>query len=351
MLAPGNTAVLYFGDTADSIGSNRSLKIPSTEGMGISRRLRALFATFYAGYPSAVTGQMEEIVLSFLKSNNVQVVLAEFGPTGCSLMKLCSNAGIRLIVNFHGYDATVMPKKWFVRRGYRILAKYADGFVCGSMHFKRILVSLSIPPEKIHVVPCGVELDLFAGNVEKDPNLVVAVGRLTEKKAPHLAIEAFALAQAEQAALRMEIIGDGPMRSLCEKTIVRRGLEKKVTLHGARDHDFVIRTLSRASIFVQHSIIAENGDQESQGISLLEAMASGLALVVTDHNGFSETVVSGKNGYLVDEADYRKMADRIIQLVREPQRMEALGRQAKITVHKKYGTDTTLKQLRAVLRI
>ena len=74
--------------------------------------------------------------------------------------------------------------------------------------------------------------------------------------------------------------------------------------------------LAEASVFVQHSVVASNGDTESQGISLLEAMTASIPLVVTDHNGFKETVIEGETGYLVKERDIDSMAKKITLLLK-----------------------------------
>ena len=115
------------------------------------------------------------------------------------------------------------------------------------------------------MIPCGIHSDDFGAAAERDGHTVIAVGRLTAKKAPDLAIRAFALARRQVPGLRLEMIGDGPKRGACEAMITELGLADSVTLRGALDHSQVKSSLSRADIFIQHSIVAPNGDTGVRG--------------------------------------------------------------------------------------
>jgi colanic acid/amylovoran biosynthesis glycosyltransferase len=302
-----------------------------------------------SGYAAAVPRRREAEVTGFLAAHQVGAVLAEFGTTGCALRRICKDRGIRMVVNFHGYDATVMPKRPEIRYAYRLLARDADAFVCGSWHFREILLGLGFPAERVFVVPCGVEVADFAAAEARDPELIVAVGRLTAKKRTDLVIRALARAQAAHPGLRLEVIGDGPMRGACERLVRELGLGDRVTLHGSRDHGFVKAKLAEAGMFVQHSMTAPNGDQESQGVSLLEAMAASLPVVTTDHNGFAESVLHGETGLLSPEGDVAAMADSIARLAGDPELRLALGRNGRARVVAEFDADAMAARLRAVL--
>ncbi len=351
-IAPGNTVVLYFQGGAESLKNCPTLKVPEPRN---TNRLGRLFQSgvnmiFYA-YPGVISGRAAEDVEKFLRKNNVKSILAEFGPTGCALVPICRRLGIRLTVYFHGYDGTVMPRRWVIRHAYKNLNKYADALVCASKHFSQVLADLGFDKEKIHIIPYGIELEQFEPSVGKDPDLVIAVGRFVDKKAPHLTIQAFERVLEKHPAARLEMIGGGPLLQVCEEMVEARGLQKNVILHGVRDHQFVKQKMAEASLFVQHSVTAPNGDTESLGVSLLEAMASEVPVIATRHNGFVETVQEGVTGFLVDERDVNGMAERMIQVLSDKQLRDSMGKAGRKFISENYEAGQIAKRMYDLLRL
>lgn len=349
LINPQKTVVAYFQGEGNSIQSFPSFKIKEPRNTLLDKLFK-LYHYIFWGYPGIISGHDDKLLRDFFIENKVQSVFAEFGPTGCALMKICKQMNLRLIVNFHGHDATVMPKRKLIKRAYRFLNKNADAFVCGSEHFKKVVASVGIREDKISVVPCGIEIDSFDfPKVKKDPNLVVAVGRFTEKKAPHLTIKAFAKVVLSCPNARLEMIGGGQLFEKCQNLIQELKIEHNVILHGVQSHEFVKNKLAQASVFVQHSIVASNGDTESQGISLLEAMTASIPLVVTDHNGFKETVIEGETGYLVKERDIDSMAKKITLLLKNESLRYKMGISAKQRIHEHYESNILAKKLKDLL--
>jgi glycosyltransferase involved in cell wall biosynthesis len=349
-IAPGETVVLYVEGAGRSVEHLPSLRLPKRRRTrGIMSQLQSLGNLVFHGYSGAIVGQAAHKGARFIEEHSVTAVLAEFGPTGCALLPLHRKLHFRLVVNFHGYDATVMPRRWQIRTAYRRLNKEADAFVCGSDHFRAVLENLGFDRSKIHVVPSGIEVENFRPAPEKDPNLVLAVGRFVEKKAPQLTIAAFARVAEQLPAARLEMIGDGPLLEPCRRIAAGQGLEDKIIFHGARGHDFVRERMAYANLFVQHSIVAANGDTESQGISLLEAMASEVPVVATRHNGFTETVVEGETGFLVEERDTGAMAVRMGSILNDPTLRAAMGQAGRERVLRLYAAELQAAKLRAIL--
>lgn len=54
-------------------------------------------------------------------------------------------------------------------------------------------------------------------------------------------------------------------------------------------------------------------------LSVMQALATGLPSIVTRHSGFPDQVIEGKNGFLVDEGDYRTLAERILYYISHPE--------------------------------
>ncbi|MEM6615069.1 MAG: glycosyltransferase [Pseudomonadota bacterium] len=298
----------------------------------------------------ALRGSDEIQVLSFLQKQRVRVVLAEFGPTGNWLRVICNRANIPLYVFFHGYDVTTRPKQAPFRRFYRRLFRDIAGAIVPSKFLSERLISLGCSKEKIHICPNGVELSAFSESKRKK-GTILAVGRLVEKKAPHLTIRAFAKAHRYHPDSVLHIIGDGPLWDRCIKEIDRLVLNGRVHLHGAQNPDFVRQKLREAEIFVQHSITAKDGDMESFGVSLIEAMASFVPVVATNHNGFSDTVSNGNTGILVDEHDIDSMADAISALLSDPIRAAKMGRSGRRRVETEFTNQRVAARMREIMGI
>jgi glycosyltransferase involved in cell wall biosynthesis len=351
-IAPGNTVVLYFENKGSMSSITPSLRILDNKKVNwLEGQIRSSVNALLYGYPGAISGHTGIVLKEFLAKHQVQSILAEFGPTGCALFPICRELGIRLVVNFHGHDATVMPKRWVIRRAYQRLNKHADAFVCGSKYFSEILINLGFDEQKIHIIPCGIEVDQFDMEANKDPNLVIAVGRFIEKKAPHLTIQAFKMVLDKCPNARLEMIGDGPLMHKCQRIVNKEGLGEKVILYGAKSHEFVKQRLAVASLFVQHSVIASNGDTESQGISLLEAMASEIPVISTRHNGFVETVIEGVTGFLVAERDVDAMADRMVQVLQDKKLRDSFGQAGRKHVEENYKAEKMVQRLQDLLEL
>jgi glycosyltransferase involved in cell wall biosynthesis len=199
---------------------------------------------------------------------------------------------------------------------------------CVSRHLAEGLIRIGCPPTLIHVNPSGVSVPDFPEG-RPEPGRVLAVGRLVEKKAPHLTIEAFALAARRMPAARLDMVGDGPLAERCQALIARLGIADRVTLHGALGEPEIRPLLRRAAIFVQHSVTAKDGDAEGFPTAIAEAMSTALPVVSTRHGGIPEHVKTGESGFLVAEGDVPGMADAITRLLDSPdlaRRMGAAGR-------------------------
>ena len=349
LIRPGETVGIALSGNDSDAPAYLPYHVVGQRAAGPMAKAGTLAALVRTGYSAAPSRREEVRLEAFLRQHEVEAIFAEFGTTGAALRKMCLRLGLPLLVNFHGHDATVLGQRADIRAAYRLLARDADKIICGSRHFASVLTGLGIPLDRIDVVPCGIELDEFQPDRARDPDLVVAVGRLTRKKRPDLAIRAFAVARQSRPSLRLRMIGDGDQKGLCEQTVRELGVGDAVFLAGAQSHSEVKESLARASVFIQHSVTAENGDQESQGISLLEAMASGVPTVVTDHNGFSETVVDGMTGFLSPEGDVDGMARGILRLAEDRDLSRSFGAAGRARVEEEFDAVSLSARLRGLV--
>lgn len=285
-----------------------------------------------------------------LRAVRPDVVLAEYGTVGARLVDPCRRVGVPLVVHFHGYDASRRSVLAKFSAAYRRMFAAAAAIVVVSRVMERQLLALGCPRDTLVYSPYGIDCTAFRGAAAAcPPPNFVSVGRFVEKKAPDLLLRAFAMVVRERPAARLRMVGDGPLRSPCHGLADRLGIGHAVAFLGSQPHDVVRREMQAARAFVQHSIVAPDGDSEGTPVAVLEAGAAGLPVIATRHAGIPDVVVEGRTGLLVDEHDVHGMARHMLHLVDHPAVADALGRHAATHVRARYTMQQSLRRLAAVL--
>jgi len=266
----------------------------------------------------------------FLLKHHVEVVLAEYGPTGVAVMDACLQAGVPLVVHFHGFDVYHRATLEQYGSQYKRMFSAARALITVSYEMRQRLYDLGAPEQKVFYNSCGVDTSLFSG---ADPAhagpVCVAVGRFVNKKAPYLTVLAFKEVVSNYPDARLIMIGEGPLWQSCKQLARALGLEGAIEFLGQRPHAEIAAVMRKARMFVQHSVRAIDGDSEGTPVAVLEAGASGLPVVATRHAGIIDVVVDGQTGFLVGEGDLVGMAEGMIKLAQDPVLAARLGRAAR----------------------
>jgi glycosyltransferase involved in cell wall biosynthesis len=163
-------------------------------------------------------------------------------------------------------------------------------------------------------------------------------------------LEAFDLVRQEYPDVELLIIGDGEQRSAVERHISQNGMQDSVKLLGAVPNNQVQRALAESSVFVQASLTTPDGAVEGWGVSLAEALATGLPAVVSKSGGMMDLVEDGVNGYLFPEGDSRAMSEKMKILAAAPDLRRRLGAAGRRHVQKMGDTEKLVVQLESVVR-
>ncbi|MGZ8313143.1 MAG: glycosyltransferase, partial [Allosphingosinicella sp.] len=138
-------------------------------------------------------------------------------------------------------------------------------------------------------------------------------------------IEALARLRPQAPQARLVVVGDGPERPALERQCAALGLAGAVHFTGAATRDEVAAWLRRAWLLAVPSLTARDGDAEGLPTVLLEAAASGLPAVGSDHAGIPEAIVDGKTGFVVPERDPAALAARLADLLGDGDRRYRMG--------------------------
>lgn len=180
---------------------------------------------------------------------------------------------------------------------------------------------------RVRVVYNGVDLKRFHPDaaVDREPDLVLAVGRLVPKKGFGDLIAACRLLADSGRLVRCRIVGDGPLRSELERAAT--GLNIEFT--GPLSQEDLTAEYRRASVVVLPAAVPADGNSDALPTVLLEAQASGCPVVSTRVAGIPEIVDHEQNGLLVDPGDIEGLASAIDRLVSNKQVRTRLGENAR----------------------
>lgn len=268
-------------------------------------------------------------------------VLAHFSfPAGAVARRLWRRFRVPYSVVLHGSDVPgYQPERFglvypLMRPLVRRVWAEAEHVVAVSEDLKNLALETWAAGD-IKVIPNGVDTERFhpaplarapaqeqaspadaAGprpGAPGDKVKMVVVAQLIERKGLQHLLEALALLDDPlRKKVAVEIYGTGPFAAPLKDQAATAGLAEHVAFRGLASHEDLPGLLRGAEAFVLPSL------QEGLPLALLEAMASGLAIVATRVGGMASVLADGRNALLVEPADAQGLAGAITRLVSDP---------------------------------
>lgn len=290
-------------------------------------------------------------LVSYLRKENIKVVLAEYGTVGAMVADACRLANVPLVIHFHGADAhhhaTINEYKDWYRRAFQ----YASTIIGVSNDMINSLHQLGAPQEKLVWNPYGINTDRFAPAHEEAAlnSTFLFVGRFVSKKSPQTTIRAFYEVSKRYPESRLVMAGGGPLLEESKALSQELGIDHKVNFAGVLPSEQISVLLRQSCCFVQHSVTPPDGDMEGTPNTILEAAAAGLPVVSTRHAGIKEAVIDGKTGYLVDEYDTAAMTDSMMKILASPAAAMAMGQEGRKHILQHYALPDRIARLNSIL--
>jgi colanic acid/amylovoran biosynthesis glycosyltransferase len=304
----------------------------------------------WAAYGRGVLGHLIEDAA--LIRFGPDVIHFEFANLAINREATAHMLGAALVVSFQGYDVNYvgldqegyydtlfssLDAAHFVSKDLLDRAK-RRGFEADGRSFvvhNGIDVEAFDPSNRRHNDVCGSA---------QRPLRLLSVGRLHWKKGYGHALQAVRLLAESGISCTYRIVGAGDFREAILFDIHDLGLRDRVSLEGALDSDRVREAMGWADVFVHPAV------SEGFGVSVTEAQAMRLPVVVADADGLRENVADGESGFVVPRRDGAALAEKLTLLAQEPELRDRMGRAASERVRSAFSLDAHVAGIGEVFR-
>jgi glycosyltransferase involved in cell wall biosynthesis len=321
-------------------GMHEALEIPS-------RRIR----TFNLGFarrrytPLAVAK-----LVRILRREKIDIVQTHLvNPTTVGLLAAKIARTPLSILTRHHADATTVFNRPIHREIDRLHALTADRVWAPSQFIADCMVRYErVPREHIHVLPHGFDLAIMKPTLDAtrkkllrdelggdDKIIIATIGRLTPEKGHEYLLRAMPTILSRRANARFVFAGSGPRRQELESMARALGVADYVRFLGWRDDTWQI---IEASDIMAHPTLTE-----AFGIVFVEAMAVERCVVTTSGTAAPEIVDHGETGLIVPPRDPQALADALLELLADPERMRQMGQLARRRAVEKFSFEKMIR--------
>lgn len=304
-------------------------------------------------YDYRLTGAMSIRAFNEIKKWKLDVIHShtEFGVG--SFARICANQlNIPLV---HTYHTMYEDYVHYITHGYfnnssKEIVKYLSLFYCD-----RTVTELIVPTRKtyslfkdkykvdrnIHIVPTGIEIERFytenvdnkevdivrkSLHLKKSDFVIGYVGRIAEEKSVDVLLKAGEKAHKENKNIKIVIVGDGPDLESLKKLSKKLKIDSITTFTGKVAWESVPIYYKLFDLFVTASTT------ETQGLTVIEAMAASIVPVCIHDESFLNVVVDGLNGKIFKTLE--ECSQIILELSKEPKKIETIAKQARRNAEK-----------------
>jgi glycosyltransferase involved in cell wall biosynthesis len=264
-------------------------------------------------------------------------------PTGLLALMVYWATGVPYALTVHGSDLpghNTTRFKFAHRFTPPILRRVLSNAskIVSPSHFLAEHLHSTCGPYNVEVIPNGIDFRRFNAMNPNRKAAILMSGRLLESKRFAEAFEALSKIPGDY---EIHVAGDGPMRERMEA--IAREMPQKVAFHGWLDGS----SSQLKKLYETCSIFALPSDRENAPVSLLEAMAAGMAIVTSDGSGCRET--ADDCGVLAPPRDIEALRSAFSGLLNNPERVKKLGRAARTRVETCFDEDMLAARYIALL--
>lgn len=195
-------------------------------------------------------------------------------------------------------------------------------------------------PAKVFVVHNAVSVP-DQDKADYAANQVLFLGRLGERKSPDVLIKAASIVSERHPEARYVFGGDGD-EAAYQKMANELGVASACTFAGW------VTGKAKECLFSQSTIYCLPSKDEGMPMSVLEAMAHGLAVITTPVGGVPQVIQDGVNGSLVPVGDHGALADKLLEFMDDAALKERIGKTGRQTIQDRFGLKAFSEQIASI---
>ncbi len=268
-------------------------------------------------------------LLPEIKKKNIEIIHANTRVTQVLSCLLSRYSGRPFISTCHGFFKKRLTRRVFPCWGKRVIA-------ISEQVREHLVNDFYVKAGEIRVIHNGIDLEKFsaqfntasrgikAGFGLKNGPVIGIVARLSEVKGHIYLIQAMKTVLERFPDAQLVIAGEGKIKDELARLSRELGIDKNIFfIHNVMDTRDI---LSIIDVFVLPSL------KEGLGLSLMEAMSMGKAVIGSDIGGIKTLIQHGLDGLLVKPADVRQLAEAITELTGDSQKRKILGDNARAII-------------------
>jgi glycosyltransferase involved in cell wall biosynthesis len=252
--------------------------------------------------------------------------------------------GLPTVISLHGSDVYVAERHTFARVAARSALRRLDWLTACSDDLRDRMIALGADASRAVTIPYGVDAQRFrpdaalrvegrrAMGADPDDMVLFTAGRFVRKKGFEYLIDAVGQLAPRWPALRLVIGGGGDLEAELRQRAEARGVAGRVSFPGVLTQDAVAACLAGADVAVVPSVRDDAGNVDGLPNTVMEALASGTAVVATRVGGIPSVIDHGRTGWLVAERDAAALEGALDHLLAHADVRHGLGSAARADV-------------------
>jgi glycosyltransferase involved in cell wall biosynthesis len=255
---------------------------------------------------------------------------------------LASRLGVPLVVTVHGSDVRLLDRSRLARRlAARVLNRASAVTTVSEFLARDLAAALPEVRDVVRTAPMPIDIESFARGkfvAKADPPRILYAGNLLESKGVDVLLRAFARLRADSVSCRLRILGEGPAAQSLRRLAAGLGISE-----GVDWSDFVGQQAMPAEYGASTvTVLPTRGNAEGLGLTLVEALLAGCAVVGTPAGGIPEVVLDEETGLLARDGDHDDLAAKLARLLRDRSLRERLQARGEKRVQERFSPETTV---------